>query len=77
MNITFLKDCPPVAQTGWSVYKKGDKATLTNGAHLVEVGLAREGWEAIAKPVTPSPGRPAKKPTPKKRTRKAKPKAGK
>jgi len=71
MNITFLEDCPPVAQTGWSAYKKGDKATFANGAHLVEVGLAREGWEDIAKPITPSPGRPVKKAAPKKRTRKA------
>ena len=64
MNITFLEDCPPVAQTGWSAYKKGDQATLQNGAHLVEVGLAREGWQPIAP-------KPAPKPAPKKRTRKA------
>ena len=62
MNVTFLQDCPPVAQTGWSAYKKGDQATLRNGAHLVEVGIAREGWEAVQAP--------APKVTPKKRTRK-------
>ena len=61
MNITFIQDCPPVPQTGWSAYKKGDQATLRNGAHLVEVGIARAGWEPIVE---------APKPAPKKRTRK-------
>jgi len=72
MNITFIEDCPPVAQTGWSAYAKGARATLRAGAHLVEAGIAYEGWGQKPKPeiVTPAPQKQARQVTPEKRTRK-------
>jgi hypothetical protein len=44
MKITFLKDCDPTWDSGWSAYKKGDLADLVRGANLVKRGIAREGW---------------------------------
>jgi len=44
MNITFIKDCPAIVESGNSAYKKGDEATLRLGKRLIDLGYAREGW---------------------------------
>ena len=49
MNVTFLEDHISVA-SGNSFYKAGDEATLRRGKELVNMGVAREGWDAVTHP---------------------------
>ena len=65
MQITFIKDCPPIEDSGWSFYKQDAKADLRRGRQLIDNGYAREGWEPIPEP---EPAKPAPR---KRRTRKA------
>lgn len=59
-NVTFIKDCPPILESGWSAYKEGDKATLRRSASLISKGYARAGWEpfvglAVELPIAEQP----------------------
>jgi len=47
MNITFIKQCVSIKDSGWSAYNIGDEATLKGGANLVAAGIAREGWGEV------------------------------
>lgn len=44
MNITFTKDFCGF-ESGHSAYKAGEKATLRHGQRLIDLGVAREGWQ--------------------------------
>lgn len=57
MNITFIKNCPPIAASGHSAYESGEQATLKNGAALVASGYARAGWGNEVTPPDLSPDR--------------------
>ncbi len=54
MNITFIKDCPPLLISGWSAYKEGDQATLRGAVQLIDAGYAREGWGSPPVDVAPT-----------------------
>jgi len=54
MKITFIKDHLSVA-SGNSFYKAGAQADLRKGQHLIDIGVARAGWEA-ARPKANSAG---------------------
>ncbi len=68
MKITFTKDHMSVA-SGNSFYTAGTQADLLQGKVLIDLGVAREGWEPIKKQavkvVTPAP--PKKRQTRKRR----------
>ena len=44
MKITFIKNCPPIVESGNSAYKSGDQADLRMGKQLIALGYARDGW---------------------------------
>jgi len=44
MKITFIKDCPPIVESGNSFYKVDTQADLRKGQELIDLGYARDGW---------------------------------
>lgn len=64
MKITFIKDCPPIIESGNSAYTAGIQADLRLGADLVSMGYAVEGWGDAPKVTAVSPPEPIA-PTPK------------
>lgn len=46
MNITFIKEFIGF-ESGHSLYKVGDQATLRHGQRLINLGVAVEGWHGI------------------------------
>ena len=63
MKITFIKDCPPIIESGNSAYKVDDEADLRQGHLLVKAGYAVEGWgDDIVKTTVPEPEAAAEAP---------------
>ena len=56
-KITFMVDCPPILDTGWSAYAKGATADLRGAPSLIAAGVARHGWgpEVTAVPIEAQP----------------------
>ena len=56
-KITFMVDCPPILDTGWSAYAKGATADLRGAPSLIAAGIARHGWgpEVTAVPIEAQP----------------------
>lgn len=65
MNVTFLR-AHQSKETGNELYRAGAKATLEDGAVLVALGVAREGWGVVPAPPAVTPVTDEK---PQKRTR--------
>jgi len=46
MKITFIRDCPPLPQSGNTQRHKGEQADFRPGhaSFLIDAGYCREGW---------------------------------
>jgi hypothetical protein len=57
MNITFIKEFQSEL-TGNSQYMPGDQATFDTGQTLIDIGVARAGWNEVKPDAEPEPDEP-------------------